>query len=130
MLTAWATQYGHPLVTALDPIPALSPDARYELLASMREALENIRRHTAGAPVRVSLRSDEETGELVIADEGPGFDVRLVAQREAEGHFGLRGMRERLQMIGGTSRWESVIGSGTTVTLRVPLTDLNLLPRI
>jgi signal transduction histidine kinase len=129
VLTAWSAEHGHPLRTRLEPLPALSSDARYELLAAMREALENIRRHAPGAEVLVRLSSDEESGELIVSDRGPGFDLDIVPKREAEGHFGLRGMRERLQAIGGTSRLESVRGAGTTVTLRVPLADLNLLPR-
>jgi signal transduction histidine kinase len=129
VLVAWAAQHGHPLWIDLKPVPELSSDARYELLATMREALENIRRHAPGAEVVIALSSDGETAELVIGDQGPGFDLDLVGKREAEGHFGLRGMRERLQAIGGTARVESRTGAGTTVTLRAPLTDVNLLPR-
>lgn len=128
VVTAWAGQHGHPLRTSLEPLPALSSDARYELLAAMREALENVRRHAPGAAVHVGLSSDGESAELVIADAGPGFDLGIVGGREAEGHFGLRGMRERLQVIGGTSRLASAPGAGTSVTLRAPLTDLSLLP--
>jgi signal transduction histidine kinase len=95
----------------------------------MREALENIRRHAPGAEVVIALTSDGETAELVIGDRGPGFDPGIVVQRESQGHFGLRGMRERLQAIGGTARLESSPGAGTTVTLRAPLTDVNLLLR-
>jgi signal transduction histidine kinase len=129
VLTAWAAQHGHPLWIDLKPVPELSSDARYELLATMREALENVRRHAPGAEVLIALSSDGETAELVIGDHGPGFDPEIAVQRESEGHFGLRGMRERLQAIGGTARLESRPGAGTTVTLRAPLTDVNLLPR-
>lgn len=128
VLTAWAARHGHPLYTTLEPVPALSSDARYELLAAMREALENIRRHAPGAVVQVGLRIDGECCELIIADHGPGFDPAIVPQRESEGHFGVRGMRERLQAIGGTSRLVSAVGNGTTVILRVPLTEVNPLP--
>jgi signal transduction histidine kinase len=128
VVAAWSAQHGHPLRTDLVAVPELNSDARYELLAAMREALENVRRHAPGATVLVRLRSDGETAELQVADTGPGFDPGIVAAREAEGHFGVRGMRERLQAIGGTARLESAPGIGTTVTLRAPLTDVNLLP--
>lgn len=128
VLTAWSAQHGHALWVDLQPVPELCSDARYELLAAMREALENIRRHAAGAEVVIALSSDGETAELVIGDHGPGFDPDIAVQRESEGHFGLRGMRERLQAIGGTARLESRPGAGTTVTLRAPLTDVDLLP--
>jgi signal transduction histidine kinase len=129
VLTAWAGQHGHPLWIDLKPVPELSSDARYELLAAMREALENVRRHAPYAEVLIALNSDGETAQLVIGDRGPGFDPQIAVQRENEGHFGLRGMRERLQAIGGTARLESRPGAGTTVTLKAPLTDVNLLPR-
>ncbi len=129
VLTAWGAQHGHPVSTDLVGVPELSSDARYELLAALREALENVRRHAPGAPVWVRLSADGELGQLQIHDAGTGFDPAVVADREAEGHFGVRGMRERLQAIGGTARLESAPGTGTTVTLRAPLTDVNLLPR-
>jgi signal transduction histidine kinase len=129
VLGAWATQHSHPLKTSLVPVPTLSSEARYEVLAAAREALENVRRHAPGSEVEVTLALDDEDCVLSVTDHGPGFDPRVVPQREAEGHFGVRGMRERLQAIGGTSRLISVPGQGTTVILRVPLTDVNLLPR-
>jgi len=129
VLTAWGSQHGHELHLALEPVPALSSDARYELLAATREVLENVRRHAPGAEVEAGLTSDEENCVLVVADHGPGFDLGVIGRREAEGHFGVRGIRERLQAIGGTSRIVSTPGAGTRVTLRVPLTDVNLLLR-
>jgi signal transduction histidine kinase len=129
VLVAWSAQHGHPVRTELAAVPGLSSDARYELLAALREALENVRRHAPGAPVWVRLAGDDDTAELQITDGGPGFDPQIVPIRENEGHFGVRGMQERLQAIGGTARVDSVPGSGTAVTLRAPLTDVNLLPR-
>jgi signal transduction histidine kinase len=129
VLSAWASQHGNPLRLDLRPVPGLSSDARYELLAAMREALENVRRHAPGAEVSVKLWADDDTGMLVIRDCGPGFDPSGLARREAEGHFGVRGMHERLQVIDGHARVESSPGAGTAVILQVPLSDVNLLPR-
>ncbi|MBT0772635.1 ATP-binding protein [Kineosporia sp. J2-2] len=128
VLRAWAAQHGHQLCSRLEPAPALGADARYELLAALGEALENVHRHAPGAPVEVTLEGSDEFATLTIRDQGPGFAPDILKVRESEGHFGVRGMRERLQEIGGTCRIDSRPGTGTTVILRVPLSDVNLLP--
>ena len=71
--------------------------------------------------VTVSSRRTELCHEIVISDNGKGFDADLL--KTADGtHIGVRNVRERLErMCGGTLAVESVIGEGTTVTIRIPL---------
>ena len=71
--------------------------------------------------VTVSSRRTELCHEIVISDNGKGFDTDLL--KTADGtHIGVRNVRERLErMCGGTLAVESVIGEGTTVTIRIPL---------
>jgi len=80
------------------------------------EALQNAVRHAAGASVAVRLW--EESGGLLfsVADDGPGFDAAL-----ARGGHGYTNMADRLGAIGGTVRWDSVSGAGTTISGSVPL---------
>ena len=80
------------------------------------EALQNAGKHAAQS--HVTVRIWEESGGLLfdVADDGPGFDVRK-AQR---GH-GYVNMMDRLGAIGGTVRWESEIGRGTTIHGSLPL---------
>jgi signal transduction histidine kinase len=80
------------------------------------EALQNAAKHAAGASVEVRLW--EESGGLLfsVADDGPGFDAALARN----GH-GYTNMADRLGAIGGTVRWDSVPGQGTTVSGSVPL---------
>ncbi len=80
------------------------------------EALQNAAKHAAGASVEVRLW--EESGGLLfsVADDGPGFDVALARS----GH-GYTNMADRLGAIGGTVRWDSAPGAGTTVSGSVPL---------
>ena len=80
------------------------------------EALQNAGKHAPDA--HVTVRIWEESGGLLFAvtDDGPGFDVRL-AQR---GH-GFVNMMDRLGAIGGSVRWESEPGHGTTIRGSVPL---------
>jgi signal transduction histidine kinase len=81
------------------------------------EALQNATKHAAGADVE--LRVWEESGGLLFAvrDDGPGFDLALARH----GH-GYTNMADRLGAIGGTVRWQSEPGHGTTVQGSVPLT--------
>jgi signal transduction histidine kinase len=80
------------------------------------EALQNAAKHAAGATVRVRLW--EESGGLLfdVTDDGPGFDVAL-----ARGGHGYTNMADRLGAIGGTVRWDSAPGQGTTISGSVPL---------
>jgi signal transduction histidine kinase len=80
------------------------------------EALQNAAKHAAGASVEV--RVWEESGGLLfsVSDDGPGFDVA----RARTGH-GYTNMADRLGAIGGTVRWHSEPGHGTTVQGSIPL---------
>ena len=80
------------------------------------EALQNAAKHAAGASVAVRLW--EESGGLLfsVSDDGPGFDPAL-----ARGGHGYTNMADRLGAIGGTVRWDSVPGQGTTISGSVPL---------
>ena len=70
--------------------------------------------------VKVTTRRGEGYHEILIQDNGKGFDPALVTQSD-ESHIGIRNVRERLeQMCGGTLEIESVIGTGTTITIRIP----------
>jgi signal transduction histidine kinase len=80
------------------------------------EALQNAAKHAAGATV--SVRLWEESGGLLfaVADDGPGFDTAVARS----GH-GYTNMADRLGAIGGTVRWDSTPGQGTTISGSVPL---------
>jgi signal transduction histidine kinase len=57
---------------------------------------------------------------LSIDDDGVGFTVEHAASRLREGHFGLVGMRERIELSGGTWQLDSTPGGGTTITASLP----------
>ncbi len=82
-----------------------------------REAVNNARAHAGGAQVHVALVRQEGELLLTVLDEGVGFDAAAVAS----GRFGLIGMRERANLVGARLRIESTVGTGTRVSLRVPL---------
>jgi signal transduction histidine kinase len=80
------------------------------------EALQNAAKHAPDA--RVAVKVWEESGGLLfsVTDDGPGFDVEVAQQ----GH-GFTNMSDRLGAIGGTIRWESSPGHGSTVRGSVPI---------
>jgi signal transduction histidine kinase len=81
-----------------------------------QEALENTAEHAMAGCVKVELVKNDETLILTIVDDGCGFDLHAV---DAESHFGLRGMRERAEAMGGTLEVESRPRGGITVRLQV-----------
>jgi signal transduction histidine kinase len=83
------------------------------------EAVQNAAKHSGAAGVRVALSVDEDSGwaQLVVADDGTGFDPAGGPGAGA----GLANMRDRLDDVGGTVSVLSEPGRGTTVRARVPV---------
>jgi signal transduction histidine kinase len=93
----------------------LSPPARASVLRITQEALQNVRKHAAATEVRISL----DGTQLVIADNGRGFDVMRLATGVTR-NFGLQFMRERADLMGSELQIESRQGEGTRILLRLP----------
>ena len=94
----------------------LSPDSEQELYRLAQEALNNVLKHAHAAHVTVRLAVQNGTAVLEIADDGVGFDPSLSA---ASG-FGLPGMRERMERLGGKFSIQSSPGAGTQLHVEVP----------
>ena len=84
----------------------------------IQEALNNAYRHATGAELRVHVYVDEGQLVLEISDRGPGFHPEQVG--EWDGHLGLRGMRERVESLGGKFEIRSQIGKGTMIIASLP----------
>ncbi|MBI3536359.1 MAG: GAF domain-containing sensor histidine kinase [Chloroflexi bacterium] len=97
---------------------ALSPEQTVETLHVLQEALTNIRKHAQASAVQVRAGVDAQRVELVIEDNGVGFN--LSDAERAKGN-GLRNMRERARLLRGTLRVESQKNGGTRLTLHVPV---------
>jgi signal transduction histidine kinase len=84
----------------------------------VQEALTNVKKHAPGSEVSLSVEVWKDEVIVVISDTGPGFDVEpaLTGGRQ----FGLRTMQERAESVGGSVRFESRPGVGTTVKVIVP----------
>ena len=98
----------------------LDPETGHHLLLVVREALNNAVRH--GHPGRVSVRLHGDNGSLRvhIQDDGCGF-VPETASQPGAAHYGIVGMRERIESLGGTFALDSAPGRGTGVEITLPL---------
>jgi signal transduction histidine kinase len=90
-----------------------------ELYASGREAIINALHHSNAKLISVLVDNDREGIRVVISDDGKGIDPKVLAEGGKPGHWGLCGIRERMNRIGGTCQIVSNGHSGTTVTLIV-----------
>lgn len=112
-----ATQASLALELQLPTAPiALSPAAEHCLYRVAQEALANAARHASASSLAVQLRRDGSVVELLVRDDGRGFDP---AQLIGVGQYGLNGLRERALLLGGILTVESRLGQGTTVCLRL-----------
>jgi signal transduction histidine kinase len=93
------------------------PDVALCLYRVAQEALRNVARHAGATRVSLALRSRQGGCELMIRDNGIGFDRGARSVGHGIGHAG---MRERLSLVGGRLVIRSKAGSGTTVTAWAP----------
>jgi len=98
---------------------ALHPIVRDEVFRIVGEALRNAFRHAAAKQIEVELRYDERQLRVRVRDDGKGIDPEVLRAEGPEGHFGLRGMRERAKLAGGKLTVWSGLDAGTEVELSI-----------
>lgn len=101
---------------AYRPLPAKIEN---EILRIGQEAVANVVRHAKAAHLDVTLAFDPSLLSLTICDDGQGFAP--APQVESNGHFGIRGMRERAASINAKLSIDTAAGRGTRVCLELPL---------
>ena len=98
----------------------LHPILRDEVYKIAAEALRNAFRHAQARQIEVEIRYDHEQFRLRVRDDGKGIDRAVLSGKGSEGHYGLRGMRERATLIGSKLAVWSEVDAGTELELRVP----------
>jgi PAS domain S-box-containing protein len=87
-----------------------------------QEGLTNIVRHAKARHVKLELRHDDSELQLLIADDGIGFDVHAARERAKHGNsLGLLGMEERVRLLGGSLQIDSEPTRGTRLRVRFPV---------
>ena len=97
---------------------ALPSQIENNLLRIAQEAINNSVKHAGARRIMIDLHFDTDALQLRVRDDGHGFDPQ---QQNGDDHFGLTGMRERAQEIGGELRILSETDSGTEIIVNVPL---------
>jgi signal transduction histidine kinase len=98
----------------------LHPVVLEESYSIGREALVNALSHSEGQRVEVGIIYDPKQFRLRVRDDGRGIESKILEKGSREGHWGLLGMRERAEKIGGQLEFWSRPGTGTEVELTVP----------
>lgn len=96
----------------------VSESFQEHIFRAIAESLANIARHAHAQQVWVRLAEVNRALEIVIRDNGAGFNPAEV--NGSAGHYGLQGLRERARLLGGSLEIESQPGQGTAIILRLP----------
>jgi signal transduction histidine kinase len=120
-----AEQFGHRTGMSVEisgQIGDLPDETAIGCFRVVQEALTNVARHARAGRVWITLSRYEESAELVVRDNGIGFNVATtLARASPQGKLGLIGMTERAELSGGELRIDSQPGNGTLIRLRVPV---------
>src|SRR5690606_31426646 len=101
------------------PQPLHSPVVA-ETTRIVREALFNVAHHACASSAEVAIGFESRYLAVRVRDDGIGIPEAVLAQGHKDGHFGMLGMRERAERIGGTITVSSTPSGGTEVTLVLP----------
>jgi signal transduction histidine kinase len=122
-LSGYADEYvSHAHISCRFKVPVAFPPVtldgrvRHELFMSVKEALNNVVRHADATEVEFQMTVSDDALNIVIADNGKGFDPKII--REG---YGLENLSGRLKRLGGRCLIESRPGSGTTIKISLPL---------
>lgn len=99
----------------------LSANQMRQLFYIFREALANVEKHSGATQVFVKLIWAEDGFNLIVLDNGQGMEP---ANLRNDGHYGLKFMRERAELLNGLIAIDSEVGAGTNITISVPYVEV------
>jgi signal transduction histidine kinase len=108
-------------------VPRLRPEYDTLIYRIVQEALTNVVKHAQADRVEIQIAVDGEELTVEVIDNGKGFDAERMSGVGAAG-WGLLGIRERTQLLGGEARFRSAPGAGTRISVRIPLGDARQSP--
>ena len=114
----WQEHTGIKVESVISGERSLPLDVEQTLYRVLQEALSNIARHAEADTVGLSLNMTPNQVTLIVADNGRGFDPKMISPNS----YGLAGMQGRMEEVGGTLKVESTLSVGTTLTAEVHLT--------
>jgi len=99
----------------------LPPELETALFRMCQETMTNVARHAQATQVLIEVSVEGRQVHVTIEDDGRGFDQAEVASRPGRPHWGLLGIAERAEILGGSATIDSAPGAGTRVDVRIPL---------
>lgn len=112
-------QWGMPIEFVYDEVPRdLSRATALCIYRVVQEALQNMGKHSNAKRARVEIKRDSDQIQLVVSDDGRGFDMAKAVHHAG---LGLVGMRERARLAHGRISFHSVPGQGMRIEMRVPI---------
>ncbi len=99
----------------------LAPEQEVVVYRVVQEALTNVARHAQATAVLVQVGAEGREVVIDIEDDGRGFDPAATSKPDGRRPWGLMGIGERAEILGGTARIDSAPGKGARVTVRIPL---------
>jgi two-component system sensor histidine kinase DegS len=111
------------VLTAVVAVEQLGSDKRTVLYRVTQEALTNVVKHAEASLVEVSIQKLQGVVRMEIHDNGKSFQVQRVLDAKRIRRLGLLGMRERVEMVGGSFSVESAPAKGTTIRAQIPFGD-------
>jgi signal transduction histidine kinase len=113
-------------LTAFAGVEQLDPTRRTVLFRVAQEALTNVARHARASRVEVGIEKLPDSVCMKVTDDGKSFSVERTLHANRGKRLGLLGMRERLEMVGGSFLVESAPGNGTVIEARIPTSRTSL----
>ncbi len=105
-------------------VEQLDTARRTILFRVAQEAMTNVARHAQASRMEVNIQKFHSAARMDIKDNGKSFQVERILRSKGNKRLGLLGMRERVEMVGGTFCVKSAPGEGTTVRVEIPLAHI------
>lgn len=120
-INTWRHQTGIDCALRIEETPRrLPPNVQLQILRIVQESLANVRKHSHARNAEIILRQNGAKLLITVRDDGAGFNPYELGRSEFP-RFGLATMRERAESLGGTFQLDSTPGTGTRVTIELPV---------
>jgi signal transduction histidine kinase len=118
----WSEENHIPVAMSVTGNPCtLPPEYEVTLLRAAQEALANVGKHAHARHVTLTLSYMDDQLMMDVNDDGIGFDTTQINSDRESNSFGLAGMRQRVERLGGHLAIESAEGEGTTLVIEIPI---------
>ena len=101
--------------------PPEAKDLEVYVFRIVQECVNNILKHSDASRAKVAVQRSDHQLRIVVEDNGKGFDLSSVGDSSSKAGLGLTGLAERVKTLGGSHNVQSAPGSGTTVTVTIPI---------